>query len=654
LLTEEEQGQLVAEWNATESEFPSDKRIERLFEEQVRRAPEKIAVVQGARQCSYRELNQRANRLAHYLRGQGVGPEAPVGVCLGRSPEVIAALLGVLKAGGAYVPIDPAYPAERMRWMLEDAGVRLLLSDKKSQSELNFAGIPVVSVEEVLQAEGPEGNLAGEWGTDGLAYVMYTSGSSGRPKGVGVPHSGIARLLFGIDYVRLGPEEIILQMAPLGFDASTFEVWGALLHGGRLVLYPEEAPALEELEEVLRGEQVTCLWLTASLFNLVVDNRPEMLLEVGQLLAGGEALSKAHVDRALERLSKTELINGYGPTESTTFACCYRIPREIARGWEPVPIGRPICNTRVYVLDGSGQVCPVGVEGELYIGGEGVARGYLNRPGLTAERFVPDRFSGEGRRLYRSGDVVRWREEGWLEYQGRRDDQVKIRGFRIEPGEIESALRRQPGVGEAAVVVHSDGRGGKLLAGYIVAESGGVDTTLLRTQLKRELPEYMVPAALIAVAGLPLTANGKLDRKKLPAPQWEVRGEEREGGRAKTQTEELLGGIWMQVLGRSGEAGIGDHFFELGGHSLLCMQVISRVRELFGIDLAMRTLFEYPELEGLAARIDAELSSGSDVLLRDIASRFPELSPEKQKSLVELFEQARRGPAMPPITPRPL
>ena len=471
LLTDAERGRLLVEWNATASVYPRDALVHELFEAQADQTPGAVAVVYGDERLTYRELDRRANRLAHHLRELGVGPEVRVGVALERSVDLVVALLAVLKAGGAYLPLDPSYPARRLAFMLADAQVPVVVTEERLAERLSARDVRVVRLDadrRRIAAASPE-RVASGVGAEGLAYVSYTSGSTGSAKGVAVPHRAVVRLVRGTSYARLAPDEVFLQFAPVSFDASTFEIWGALLSGARLVVAPAGALSLAELGRTLREEQVTTLWLTAGLFRRMVDEQLDDLRGVRQLLAGGDVLSVPHVRRVLRELPECRLINGYGPTEATTFACCYPAAGPLSASRDSLPIGGPIANTRVYVLDPHLNPAPVGVPGELYIGGDGLARGYLDRPALTAERFVPDPFGAEpGSRLYRTGDRVRWLPEGALEFLGRLDQQVKVRGYRIEPTEVEAALGEHPAVREAAVLAQEDPIGEKHLVAYVV------------------------------------------------------------------------------------------------------------------------------------------------------------------------------------------
>ncbi|RKH09839.1 amino acid adenylation domain-containing protein [Corallococcus sp. CA053C] len=613
LLTEGERHQLVVAWNQTRTALPREHGIAALFEAQVARTPDAVAVVFGDQRLTYRELDRRANQLGHHLKSRGVGPEVLVGLCVERSVELVVGLLGILKAGGAYLPLDPGYPQERLAFLLEDTGTPLVLAQRHLVEKLPAKRPPVLALDaewDAIATARTDAPVSGA-GPESLAYVIYTSGSTGRPKGVCVLHRGVVRLVKETGYARFSAEEVFLQVAPLSFDASTFEIWGALLNGGRLVVFPPERPTLTALGETVKREGVTTLWLTASLFNTMVDEQPEALRPLRQLLAGGEALSVPHVKRALTALPGVRLINGYGPTESTTFACCHTLTEADLVG--SIPIGRPIANTVAYVLDRHGSPVPIGVAGELHLGGDGVARGYLNRPELTAERFVPDPFSSDAQAtLYKTGDVVRYRADGVLEFLGRADHQVKLRGFRIELGEIESVLAKHPQVREAAVVVREDVPGDKRLVAYVVASTaaGRSASEVLRAHLRDTLPEHMVPTAFVELPALPLTANGKLDRKALPPPDMTQADAHRTYVAPRTPVEETLATLWAEVL-RVPRVGSTDSFFELGGHSLLAMQVLSRMRAAFGVDIPLRALFEAPTVAALGERVETALRSGT-------------------------------------------
>jgi amino acid adenylation domain-containing protein len=445
-------------------------------------------------------------------------------------------------------------------------------------------------------------NIAAGVRPDNLAYVIYTSGSTGVPKGVEICHRGIVRLLVGVDYVQLTNQEVFLQLAPLSFDASTFEIWGALLHGATLVLFPEGLPAAQDLGDVLRRQKVTTLWLTSSLFNAVIDEAPAALSSVRQLLVGGEALSAAHIRCALSALPETQLVNGYGPTESTTFACCYSIPRHLEEAASSIPIGRPISNTQVYILDRQLELVPIGVVGELHIGGDGLGRGYLNRPDLTCEKFIANPFTERlGDRLYKTGDLARYLPDGNIEFIGRLDDQIKIRGYRIEPGEIEAALTQHPAAKAAAVIARQVQPTEKSLVSYVVPKEGQALTAQgLQTFLRQKLPQYMMPAQFMFVASLPLTPNGKVDRQALPAPEAVELASRPKFVVPRDGVESKLLEIWQTVLGNQ-PISMADNFFELGGHSLLASKLFVRIEKTFGQKLSIAALFQAPTIEQLAA-----------------------------------------------------
>ncbi len=606
MLSAAERRQLLHEWSGAAPAYPREEPIHRLFEETARRTPQRIALACGDLEVSWGELSARAHRLARHLRSLGVAPEILVGVALERSPALVVSCLAILEAGGAYVPLDPGYPRERLEALLAEVPLPLILTEERLLDRLPPGGGTRLCLDREAEkiARHAAGPLDVPVSARQLAYVMFTSGSTGRPKAVGVEHRSVVRLVRGGDWADLGPEQVFLQLAPVSFDAATLEIWGPLLNGGRLVLFPGGAPSLAELEEALQRHRVTTLWLTAGLFHQVVEARIGALRGLSQLLAGGDVLSPAHVERALAELPGCRLINGYGPTENTTFTCCHTIREPLPAG-ATVPIGRPIANTRVHVLDRELRPVPVGVPGELCAGGDGLARGYLGRPDLTAERFVPDPFAAEpGNRLYRTGDRVRWLPGGEIEFLGRLDHQVKIRGFRVEPGEVEVVLCRHPAVRQATVIVAGDPADRRLVA-YVAAREESAGPALdaeLRSFLRARLPEPMVPSAFVVLPGLPLGPNGKVDRRALPAPEADT-GTGTSPAVARTPAEEILAGLWADLLGRE-SVGVHDSFFDLGGHSLLAARLISRLREPFGIELPLAALFESPTLGAFAAAVD--------------------------------------------------
>ncbi|HEX9936884.1 MAG TPA: amino acid adenylation domain-containing protein, partial [Longimicrobium sp.] len=605
LLGGAERALVLEEWNRTTAEYPAELCIHELFEAQAARTPDAVAVLLEGRELTYAVLNARANRLAHHLRALGVGPDARVAIAVERGPEMVVGLLSILKAGGAYVPLDPAYPADRLRYMLEDSAPAALLV--QSSLAPSFAGVDVPSV--VLDAGAPA--WAGEPETnpgcaelrpDHLAYVIYTSGSTGRPKGVLIEHRSLVNhTAWQAGAFGIGADDTVLQRTSISFDASAWELWTPLATGARLLLLPpgaEKDPGA--IGRVIGEGGATIAQFVPTLLQAVLGALPEGgSLPCRIVFCGGEPLPASLVEEA-RAAGAGEVVNLYGPTEATidsTAHACGRLEDRRAPS-----IGRPIANARIYVLDARGEPVPVGVAGELYVGGAAVARGYLGRPVLSAERFVPDPFSGEtGARMYRTGDRARWTADGTLEFLGRTDHQVKIRGFRIEPGEVEAALRRHDGVRECVVVARED-PGDRRLAAYVVAAGpDAIDAAVLREHLRRSLPEHMVPGAFVVLDRLPLTPNGKVDRKALPAP--ELASAEETYVAPRTPVEEMLAGIWAEVL-RLERVGVRDNFFELGGHSLLAMRVVSRVRAVFDVELPLRAVFEGPTVARLAVRVE--------------------------------------------------
>jgi amino acid adenylation domain-containing protein len=602
LLTESERRQVLVEWNDTDADYPADALLHQLFEAQARRTPEAVAVVSEGRMLSYRELECRANQLAHALRKRGVGTDVLVGLCVNRTADMIVALLGILKAGGAYVPLDPDYPADRLAFMLKDCGAKVLIAEESLQTSIPPLppGCDVLYLDRDAAAIATERQDAprSEVDLSHLAYAIYTSGSTGLPKAALLNHHGLLNLavsekqLYGV-----GPHSRVLQFASLSFDASLSEIAMALCSGA--TLYVEGRDTIlpgPELERYLQQERITVLVLTPSAL-AVLD--PTAVPSVEQVIVGGETCPAELAERWAGRC---RFFNTYGPTEATVVTTYV----EYRDGALPPNIGRPLPNVRVYLLDQALDPVPVGVAGELYIGGIGVARGYLNRPQLNAERFLPDPFRDTpGALMYRSGDYARWRSDGQIEFIGRVDDQVKIRGFRIELGEIEAALARHPQVQACAVIVREDTPGERRLVAYLVPRGGDAPTVgALREHLKRSLPDYMVPAAFVVMEALPLTPNDKVDRKALQAP-----GENDVVPRVaavapRTATEQMVISVFRDVLERD-SFGVFDNFFDLGGHSLMAARLMSKLRADSGVDLPFRNLFERPTVAGLAEAIDA-------------------------------------------------
>src|SRR5215207_285945 len=595
-LSDAERDEVLRTFNDTATDYPRDIPIHWLFEQQVEASPDAPAVVCGERVLTYRRLNTAANRLARRLRVLGVGADEPVGLLVPRGVETVVGALAILKAGGAYLPVDEFNPDERVRYLLDDSGCRVLVTSRAA-SRPSF-GRAVAAVDaDVVDAPDDSPNLAIESAPTDLAYVMYTSGTTGRPKGVLVTHRNVVRLVRSTDYVSLSASTRILQTGAIGFDASTFEIWGALLNGGVLCL-AENDRLLDagELSRLLAERRITTMWLTAPLFNRLVDQDPAVFGSLEELLVGGDALSPAHVSRALEASPRLTLVNGYGPTENTTFSTTHAVR---APGPGPIPIGRPIANSTAHLLGPDGQLVTVGAIGELYVGGDGLARGYLNRPELTARAFIPSPFD-PSQRLYRTGDLARRRPDGTLEFLGRRDHQVKVRGFRIEPGEIEAALLAHAAVREAVVVARKRHNGAdKVLCAYYVAV-GDVQPGALRADLARALPDHMVPAFLMELPALPLNGNGKVDRGALPEPT-ETVGDH---VAARTDAERRLLDLVERTL-RIRDVGVRRDLRDIGVDSLSATVLAAEIERATGIRLAVSEILRAGTIEALAQRLAA-------------------------------------------------
>ena len=631
----DERQRMLIEWNATAMPRRDTDTVHALFAQQARQDADSPAIESLDGSLSYAELDARANRIAAGLMAAGVGIGAPVALLLERSPEALVAVLGILKAGAAYLPLDPSYPPERLAFVINDAHAALIIAGENLPA-LPDVQVPVVQLDQ-LQGD-PSAHQPPAIDASALAYVMYTSGSTGTPKGVEITHQSIIRLVRDVSYVDLGARPRVLHAAPLGFDASTLEIWGALLNGGTCIVHGERIPTGCGLEDTIQRHGARIAWLTAALFNAIVDEDARKLRGLGQLLIGGEALSVAHVCKAYAALPEITILNGYGPTECTTFAATYRIPRDIDADRRSIPIGGPIADTTLYVLNSRGEPVPVGVIGELYIGGAGLARGYLARPELTAEKFVAHPFGASDERLYRTGDLVRWLPEGVIEFVGRADGQIKIRGYRIETGEIEAALQRQPGVRACAVLAREDRPGHKRLVAYYVGDDASITARTLHDHLARALPDFMLPSIYIAMDALPVTANGKLDRRALPAP--DNRRPDLADGYVPAigPTEQRLCDLFADVLGLD-RVGRNDHFFELGGNSLLAVRTVARMHADLATDVpTIAAFFGTPTPAALAAMVD---NGGVRAAL---ASRLPQRRSPTDAEPVAIIAMAGRFP----------
>jgi amino acid adenylation domain-containing protein/non-ribosomal peptide synthase protein (TIGR01720 family) len=600
LLDARERRQIVSEFNQTHTEYPRNNTMMELFAEQVQRRGQELAVVCGQEKISYADLDRRSNQLAHYLMSLGVGPEKLVGISVERSIHMVLAMVGILKAGGAYVPIDPAYPPERLRFMAEDSDLGVWLTQGHLAHRIPQLKAHVVSLDRDWDeiAQQSEDSFRTRVFPENLAYVVYTSGSTGQPKAAAVSHRSMIRLLRETNYIQFQAGEVVAQTVNMSFDPSTFEIWGALLNGCRLAIIGNEVLLdVERFAAEIIDKGVQVMFLATALFNEVGRLKPAMFNSVKSLLFGGEAVYPVTAAAVLEQGGPERLVNAYGPAECSTFSSWY-VAKEVARDAVSVPIGKPVANTQLYVLDRNMNLEPIGIMGKLYIGGEGLARGYWGRPELTAERFVPDPYGEPGGRLYISGDLARWMEDGNLEFFGREDNQIKIRGFRVELGEIEVALLQHGGVRNCAVLMKTLGSGKQLVA-YI---SGEAKADELKNYLKVKLPEYMVPGIFVTLPELPLNTNGKVDRRALPEVEDTVLPIEEGSLEAMTPVEELLADLWKEVLGVA-HVSVRSNFYDLGGHSLLALRVVSRINDYFQAGFSVRTLLEYPVLKEFAERL---------------------------------------------------
>jgi amino acid adenylation domain-containing protein/non-ribosomal peptide synthase protein (TIGR01720 family) len=634
LLSEQERRQILVEFNQTRTEYPRDKTMTELFAEQVRRRDEETAVICGEERLSYAELDRRSNQLGRHLANLGVGPEKLVGISMERSVDMVLAMIATLKAGGAYVPIDPAYPTERVRFMVEDSGIAVLLTKGRLTRQMPEIKAPMLALDRDWDdvAQQSDQSFRAQAFAENPAYVIYTSGSTGLPKAIAISHRSLIRLLRDTNYIQFRGDEVVAQTVNLSFDPSTFEIWGALLNGGSLVIIGnEDLLDLDRFAAEIKDKGVKVMFLATSLFNEMGRQNPAIFNSLKYLIFGGETAHPGTAASVLEHGGPERLVHAYGPAECTTFTSWYPV-QEIARDAASVPIGKPVSNTHTYVLDRHMNLEPVGAMGHLYIGGEAVARGYWQRPELTAERYLPNPYGLPGERMYCSGDRARWMEDGNLEFLGRADDQIKIRGFRVELGEIEVVLLQHGGVRNCAVLMKT-GASGKRLVAYI---SGEASADELRSYLKTKLPEYMIPGVYVMLPELPLSTNGKVDRRALP----DVKSDRRalpdvQDGTPETMTaiEELLIDIWIQILGVT-QIGVRDNFYDLGGESLLALRIVSRTNKYFQTELSVRTLLEHPVLmdfaqilQSISGRPAAELEK-----IAGIGLTVRRMTPEQRKT----------------------
>ncbi|MFS0871456.1 amino acid adenylation domain-containing protein [Paenibacillus xylanilyticus] len=643
------------ELNKTDAPYPRDWTVIDAFEASVSEQPAQEALLYGTETVTYGQLNERVNRMTALLKRRGIRSGDYVGLLTDRKPEMIVAILAILKAGGTYVPLDPNFPEERLVYILRDSGAQWLIIEQ-DRTLHSYTGTIIPLLEPQVYAEGSTTQAPISYSAEQPVYVMYTSGSTGMPKGVVTSHRNVVKTCINNGFVEIDQQDRMLQLSNYAFDGATYEIFGALLNGATLVLMPNHhAYDVSFLTHILRQERITSLFMTTSLFNTVVDYDVNSLQGMRKLFIGGEAASVKHVIKALDVLGEHRIVNGYGPTETTVFAATYSVDEKVRESGR-VPIGRSIHNTRLYVLNTWGKPQPVGVPGELYIGGEGLAAGYLGQPELTEERFLTRHIDGE-ERVYRTGDLVRWLTDGTLEYLGRLDQQVKIRGNRIGLTEIEDHILALPEVNETVVIAQRDDQGHSMLAAYVVLDHAGAltgeeakDKHLVenwRKTLKETLPEYMVPSVFIQLSSLPLTRNGKLDRKALPKP--DLASLSSDYVAPSTHTEKELAQLWADVLGLA-QAGVHDHFFEMGGHSLKAMVLIAKVQEQWAIKLSMPDLFDAPTLKQMASLIDEGDKQNHTVIPRAQEQEdYPVSSAQKRLYLVEQFEDTGTSYNMPVV-----
>jgi len=599
-----EEWRQIFEWSGRTTPYPRDKALGPLFLETAERYADRPALVQSSRSITYRQLRANAVLVAQKLRDYAVHPGQRVGLAADSSPEMIAGLLGIVLAGAVYVPIDADDPKDRICFLIDDAKVDVVVADAACATACEGMGRNLLVLDPLDVFATPMDFQSPPTRPTDPVYLLYTSGSTGTPKGVVVPHRGVARLVRDTDFMEFRPDEVFLQAAPLGFDASTFEIWGPLLNGGSLVLPPMDSPGLADIAALVRDYKVTTLWLTAGLFQVMVDDHLEDLAGLRHLLAGGDVLPATQVRQVLKRFPGVQLINGYGPTENTTFTACHTVEAADLEK-SSIPIGRPIANTFIRILDRDGRTAPIGVHGEIITGGAGLALEYLNNKALTAEKFM----MRDGERFYRTGDLGRWRMDGTIEFFGRIDQQVKVRGYRIEPGEVEAVVQSHPAVGQCKVAVRGETVGEKILVAWVKPVSvAKVDVPELKKYLAERLPAHLRPDAIVLLNMMPLTSSGKIDTKALPSPSKAapVRTEA-----PQSPTEKHLAIFWQELLGVH-SVGRDDDFFNLGGHSLMGLRLFSRIRGTFGLSLPLATLLSAPTIRSLGALIDKELTGEGD------------------------------------------
>ncbi|NOQ24952.1 MAG: amino acid adenylation domain-containing protein, partial [Bacteroidales bacterium] len=644
ILTEEEKHQLLYEFNKTETDYPKEKTIHQLFEEQVKQFPDKLALEYKNKTFTYQELNEESNKVANCLRKRNVFNEQLIGLMVNRSPEMIIGILGILKSGGAYVPIDPEYPKERINHLIKDSGVTILLSTEGFEKTFDFSGEIILLDGAIVNKSSINFNIIKN-ASNNLAYVMYTSGSTGQPKGVEVEHKNVVRLVKNTNYFPFSQGHKILQTGAPVFDATTFEIWGALLNGGCLHIPDNDVIMNAELfGKCVKENSITTVWLTSSLFNLLANQDINTFSSLSYLLVGGDVLSVKYINKVKEANKKLVLINGYGPTENTTFSTTFKIEREYIGS---IPIGKPISNSTAYILDKHNKIQPIGVSGELLVGGDGIARKYLNNPELTREKFIPHPFK-EGERLYKTGDLAKWLPDGNIEFLGRIDHQVKIRGFRIEVGEIEHVLLKHENIKES-VVLALENNGDKYLCAYFVCKEE-LNHEELRAYMSAQVPDYMLPSYFVQLDELPLTSNGKVNRKVLPSPQIKA-GDDYVA--PSNEIEENLLEIWSDLLNiDKEEISVNANFFSIGGHSLKATILTGKIYKEIGVEFPLRDVFLHSTIKSQASQIATSAKKEFvSIPKAKEQSNYPLSSAQKRLYLLQQFDLTSTAYNMPNIIP---
>ncbi|MGD2091262.1 MAG: amino acid adenylation domain-containing protein, partial [Candidatus Aminicenantes bacterium] len=677
MLSQQEKTQVLFDFNNTKTDYPRDKTIHQLFAGQVEKVPDNIAVTDTYANGSvtYNELNKRVNHLAGYLCCKGLKTEAAVGIMVESSVEMIIGLLAILQAGGAYLPINPAGPGKRKKYLLQESGAKILVTTRllaeEDEKVRTWEGEKIF-LEEILKNKitGDTGCPGREFSSTQLGYIIYTSGSTGKPKGVLVEHRNVVRLVKNTNYLQFCRKDKVLQTGALEFDASTFEIWGALLNGLPLHLAAKDTILTPgKLKDLLHRHHISTIWMTSPLFNEMVDADIEIFQHLRNLLVGGDVLSPTHIDRVKKRFPHLNIINGYGPTENTTFSTTFPVEKEYKRN---IPIGSPIANSTAYIIDKYGHLVPLGVEGELLVGGDGVARGYLNRPELTAEKFIlahsswliADRKEKEGTvefpmsyqlsaisYIYKTGDLAKWLPDGNIEFRGRRDQQAKIRGFRIECSEIENRLLTHKKIKEAVVLVKANEKGDKYLCAYFVSEEN-LPGTEIKEYLSKHLPDYMIPSHMMQIEKIPLSTNGKIDRKALPAPGIIPGSEYVAPGNV---VEETLVKLWSEVLLiENASIGIDDNFFELGGHSLKATVLVSKIHKALDVQVPLAEIFRIPTIRELAQYInEGEKDRFSAIEPMEKKEYYPLSSAQKRLYILQQMELQNTAYNIPEVISLP-